>query len=76
MSYFPEKVVGTKGGECEGYGPPLFTPTLSPTWEVVAAPWSIASIGFSPELGIKSGGTPRILIDCLNSASLYSSYLN
>ena len=42
---------------------------------VVAVPWSIASIGFSPELGVKSGGKPRTLLDCLNSAGLYSSYL-
>ena len=63
----------TKGGECEEYGTPLSTTTLSPTWEVVVAPWSIASIGFSPEPGLKSGGKPRTILDYLNSSSLYSS---
>ena len=28
----------TKGGECEGYGPPLSATTFSPTWDLVAAP--------------------------------------
>ena len=69
------KAVGPRGGECEEYGTLLSTTTLSPTWEVVAAPWSIASIGFSPKTGIKLGGKPRTLLDYLNSASLYSSYI-
>ena len=72
---FPQEGCWTKGGECEEYGPPLSATTLSPTWEVVAAPWSIASVGLSPEIGIKLGGKPRTLLDCLNSFSLYSSYL-
>ena len=72
---FPREGCWTKGGECEEYGPPLSAPTLSPTWEVVATPWSIASIGFSPETRIKSGGKPRNLLDCLSSTSLYNSYL-
>ena len=65
----------TKGGACEGYGSPIFATTFSPTWELVVAPWSIASIGFSLETGIKSGCKPRTLLDYLNSANLYSSYL-
>ena len=40
---FPREGFWTKGGECEEYGTPLFATTLSPTWEVVAAPRSIAS---------------------------------
>ena len=72
---FPQEGYWTKGGKCEEYGPPLSATTLSPTWEVVVALWSIASIGFSPERGVKSGGKPRTLLDYLNSASLYSSYL-
>ena len=71
----PREGYWTKEGECEEYGPPLSATTLSPAWEVVAAPWSIASIGFSPEPGIKLGGKPRTILDYLNSASLYSSYL-
>ena len=71
----PQEGCWTKGGECEGYGPPLSVTTLSPTWEVVAAPWSIDSIGFSLEAGIKPGGKPHTLLECLSSASLYSSYL-
>ena len=69
------KAVGPTGGKCEEYGTPLSTTKLSPTWEVVAAPWLIGSIGFSLETRVKSGGKPRTLLDCLNSASLYSSYL-
>ena len=71
----PEEGCLTNGGECEGYGPPLSATTFSPTWKLVAAPWSIDSIGFSHETGIKSGGKPHTLLDCLNLASLYSSYL-
>ena len=71
----PQEGCWTKGGECEGYGPLLSTTTLSPTWEVVAAPWSIASIGFSPKPGIKLGGKPCTLLEYLSSASLYRSYL-
>ena len=71
----PEEGCWTKGGECEGYGPLLYATTFSPAWELVAAPWLIASIGFSPETRIKLGGKPRTLLDYLNSASLYSSYL-
>ena len=71
----PREDYCTKGGECEGYGPSLSATTSSPTWEVVASPWSIVSIGFSPETRIKLGGKPRTLLECLISASLYSSYL-
>ena len=72
---FPREGCWTKGGECEEYGPPLSATTLSPTWEVVAAPWSIASIGFSSETEVKPGGKPRTFLDYLNSTSVYSSYL-
>ena len=73
--YFPKKVVGPREASVKNMVVYVSTTTLSPTWEVVVALWSIASIGFSPEPGIKSGGKPHTLLDCLILANLYSSYL-
>ena len=75
MRNFPENPVGPREVSVKNMVLVLSPTTLSPTWEVVVAPWSIASIGFSLELGIKSGGNPCTLMDCLKSASLYSSFL-